>query len=304
MRIRSVLAALAIASLATIAQAQATRTWVSGVGDDANPCSRTAPCKTFAGAISKTAAQGEISVLDPGGFGGVTITKSITIDGHNTEAGVLVSGSNGVLVSAGTSDTITLRGLDIIGLNTSPAGIRVLSAGNVNVEDCVIQEFNTAGILVNGTTGGRVRLNVYNTLIRHNAGDGIQIFPTLPQFVTLAMSNTRSYDNIGAGVNVATNGSTTGSITNSTLSTNGNTGTSQGGLVVQAGNITATGTDMSANPFGLWMIGGTCRIGGNTISNNTGDGIHISGGTAASFGDNWLSGNTGNEIPNGTATKH
>jgi hypothetical protein len=64
-----------------MAQAQATRTWVSGVGDDANPCSRTAPCKTFAGAISKTAPCGEISVLDPGGFGAVTITKSITING-------------------------------------------------------------------------------------------------------------------------------------------------------------------------------------------------------------------------------
>ena len=63
----------------SLAHAQATRTWVSGVGDDANPCSRTAPCKTFAGAISKTAAGGEINVLDPGGFGAVTITKSITI---------------------------------------------------------------------------------------------------------------------------------------------------------------------------------------------------------------------------------
>jgi hypothetical protein len=63
------------------AQAQATRTWVSGVGDDANPCSRTAPCKTFAGAISKTAPGGEIDALDPGGFGALTITKSITIDG-------------------------------------------------------------------------------------------------------------------------------------------------------------------------------------------------------------------------------
>src|SRR6059036_1925940 len=66
---------------ATAAQAQATRTWVSGVGDDVNPCSRTAPCKTFAGAISKTAVNGEINCLDPGGFGAVTISKGLTIDG-------------------------------------------------------------------------------------------------------------------------------------------------------------------------------------------------------------------------------
>src|SRR5437762_8424071 len=86
---------------ATPGFAQATRTWVSGVGDDASPCSRTAPCKTFAGAISKTAAGGEIDALDPGGFGAVTITKAITIDGHNTMTSVLASGGNGIVISAG-----------------------------------------------------------------------------------------------------------------------------------------------------------------------------------------------------------
>ena len=91
---------------ATQLGAQATRTWVSGVGDDANPCSRTAPCKTFAGAISKTAPRGEINALDPGGFGAVTITKSITIDGGGFIAGVLVSGTNGIVVSAGSADTV------------------------------------------------------------------------------------------------------------------------------------------------------------------------------------------------------
>src|SRR4030081_955919 len=100
-------------AFASMAQAQATRTWVSGVGDDANPCSRTAPCKTFAGAISKTATAGEINVLDPGGFGGVTITKSITISSEGFEAGVLVSGTNGIIVSAATTDVVVLRGLDI-----------------------------------------------------------------------------------------------------------------------------------------------------------------------------------------------
>src|ERR1700704_5666745 len=98
--------------VASPASAQATRTWVSGVGDDANPCSRTAPCKTFAGAISKTAAAGEINCIDPGGFGAVTITKSMTIDCRNTEAGVLVSGTNGIIINALSTDTVVLRGLD------------------------------------------------------------------------------------------------------------------------------------------------------------------------------------------------
>src|SRR5919198_6054446 len=84
----------------SLAYAQATRTWVSGVGDDANPCSRTAPCKTFAGAISKTAAGGEISALDPGGFGAVTITKSITINGDGTLASIVASLTNGIIINA------------------------------------------------------------------------------------------------------------------------------------------------------------------------------------------------------------
>ena len=110
----------------SLAAAQASRTWVSGVGDDANPCSRTAPCKTFAGAISKTAPAGEIDTLDPGGFGAVTITKSITIDGTAGLAGVLVSGTNGIVVNAGSGDVVILRNIDFNGGLTTeflPAGI-------------------------------------------------------------------------------------------------------------------------------------------------------------------------------------
>src|ERR671939_1663914 len=97
------IASLALLLCANIAQAQATRTWVSGVGDDANPCSRTAPCKTFAGAISKTADGGEIDCIDPGGFGAVTITKSVTIDGGGTFASILAAGTNGVNVNDSNS---------------------------------------------------------------------------------------------------------------------------------------------------------------------------------------------------------
>src|SRR5213593_2976733 len=125
-KFRFTINALAIAifmfAFASFAQAQATRTWVSGVGDDANPCSRTAPCKTFAGAISKTASGGEISVLDPGGFGAVTITKSITLNGDGTLAGVLVSGTNGIINNALSTDRIILRNLSIKGLGTGING--------------------------------------------------------------------------------------------------------------------------------------------------------------------------------------
>jgi hypothetical protein len=112
----------------TMLYGQASRTWVSGVGDDANPCSRTAPCKTFAGAISKTAAGGEIDAMDPAGYGAVTITKAITIDGGGGQvASVLVSGTNGIVVQAGPSDVVILRNLRINGIGTGINGIRFLS---------------------------------------------------------------------------------------------------------------------------------------------------------------------------------
>src|SRR6201990_3749999 len=113
--ILGVLCAVAAIALSTFsANAQATRTWVSGVGDDANPCSRTAPCKTFAGAISKTAAGGEINCLDPGGFGTVTITKSITLDCTSTLGSILGTATNGVNVN-GANAIGALRGLTIQG---------------------------------------------------------------------------------------------------------------------------------------------------------------------------------------------
>src|ERR1051325_3022311 len=124
--------------ITSLANAQATRTWVSGVGDDANPCSRTAPCKTLAGAISKTAASGEISVLDPGGFGAVTIVKSITIEGDGTLAGVLNNVSSGIVINAAATDKIQLKNLIVNGVGGGTSGIRIISAGNVAIENCTI----------------------------------------------------------------------------------------------------------------------------------------------------------------------
>src|ERR1700719_1105939 len=118
----AVTGAICLSLFSMPANAQATRTWVSGVGDDANPCSRTAPCKTFAGAISKTAASGEIDCLDPGGFGAVTITKAITILCEPvSNGGVLVSGTNGINVAAGATDKVVLDGFDLEGLGPTPS---------------------------------------------------------------------------------------------------------------------------------------------------------------------------------------
>jgi hypothetical protein len=129
----------------TSAYAQATRTWVSGVGDDVNPCSRTAPCKTFAGALSKTAAAGEIAVLDPGGYGAVTITKSITLNGDGTLASILASGTNGIVVN-GAGVVVTVRNVSLIGALTGLSGVRVVNAGAVILDRVTISGFTTAGV--------------------------------------------------------------------------------------------------------------------------------------------------------------
>ena len=228
---RKMLSALSSASLllvfffcASAANAQATRTWVSGVGDDANPCSRTAPCKTFPGAISKTAAGGEINCLDPGGFGAVTITKAITIDCSHTEGGVLVSGSNGVTVSAGASDVVTLRGLDFFGAvapgATASNGILFNTGAALIVEKCMIRQFKTTtpypiGFGIHFRPTAAARLYVNDTYITNNgsgsAGGAILVRPTGAGSAMVAINRVNADNNV-TGI-TADGGSTTGKIT-------------------------------------------------------------------------------------------
>src|SRR5215831_9554257 len=173
------LAAMAVLfAVTSLAQAQATRTWVSGVGDDANPCSRTAPCKTFAGAISKTATCGEIDVLDPGGFGAVTITKSIKIEADGLIAGIVVSGGvNAIIINAPTNAEVVIRGLTIDGLcNSGLSGIKTLQAGAVHVENCYIDGFSTGGIDFQPTNANS-QLFVKNTTVRNCSGGGVWVHP-------------------------------------------------------------------------------------------------------------------------------
>ncbi len=298
-------ALLWVTSAASIANAQATRTWVSGVGDDANPCSRTAPCKTFAGAISKTAAGGEINVLDPGGFGAVTITKSITISSESFEAGVLVSGTNGIVISAANTDNIVLRGLDIEGLGTGLAGIKVLSAGNVYVEKCTINHFTQSGIefVPSSATTSTSNLYVSSTIVRNNVGAagfaGIHVKPGSNVTGKATISNTLIEGN-SAGLRVEDNSTTVANDT--TAASNSGAGL----IAVTSGLGTATlnleGCVASSNGFGIRAdagSGGTanvrisnCDIFGNTTGLSTnGVNAHIQ-----SFSNNK---NTDTGTPNG-----
>jgi len=177
----SVLAALTLCLGSAAASAQASRTWISGVGDDANPCSRTAPCKTWAGALSKTIAAGEIDCLDSGGFGVVTITISMTLSCQGVTGGVLVSGTNGITVNLISGGFVTLKGLDINGLGPvggSPAGVSMAGGGSLTIEDCSIYGFQGAGsgygVYVHGTSGANVIIE--KTRISNNS-IGVYVLP-------------------------------------------------------------------------------------------------------------------------------
>lgn len=278
---------LLTAFLVSGAQAQATRTWVSGVGDDANPCSRTAPCKTFEGAISKTANAGEISVLDPGGFGAVTITKSITLNGDGTLAGILNAGVAGVIINPGSTGVVTLRNLSLNGAGSGTFGIRILTAQAVHIENCEIYGNAGPGIRVEDTTGG-VSLFVRDTVIRNNTGDGI-LTASLGGGCAPVLENVRIDQNGGTGLKLGT--FTSASVANSQISGNG-TGVS---LENATSNLDMESTVIVRNGTGI--VNGasgasTTRISRCLIANNT-TGLTISAGTITGYQNNVIVDNGG-----------
>ncbi|MDP3896712.1 MAG: hypothetical protein Q8Q62_08550 [Mesorhizobium sp.] len=298
------------------ASAQATRTWVSGVGDDANPCSRTAPCKTFAGAISKTAAGGEINTIDNGAFGAVTITKSITINGYFNEAGVLASATNGIIVNAGVDDVVVLRGLDIEGAPPgSPGlnGIRFLAGASLHVQDCLIRNFAAAqpngnGILFVPTVTSK--LFVSNSKITRNGylaegaasgGAGIQVAPTGSGGAKVMIRDTL-LDNNFVGLRTNTQ-ATTGLITVDVIDTS-TSGNGLHGIVAFGGTGTTNVMLRRVNSANNASVGlrasaanTTIRVGESVVTGNAVGTEIVGGAQILSYGTNQINGNT-NDGPN------
>ncbi|MEA2416216.1 MAG: hypothetical protein QOI58_2873 [Thermoanaerobaculia bacterium] len=298
---RLFLACILVAGITSVAQAQATRTWVSGVGDDVNPCSRTAPCKTFAGAISKTAAGGEIDVLDPGGFGGVTITKALTIDGNGTMASDLGSGTNGVTINVGSNnDVVTLRNISFNGATSGSStgglnAIRLVSSSGfapkaLHVENCQLFGFNRGISLEN--TLGLTRVFVDNTVIRNIVNEGIAVVPTGAGSINLQVSNSQ-IKQATTGISVTNN--STASVSNTVLA-----GNTTGASVANGTRLNLSDSMVTfSNTAGLTVaLGGTMFLSANQIASNA---VGVSnGGTTTGFTNNAIGGNgtdvTGNAI--------
>jgi len=295
-------AAIAVAAMAYAApaSAQATRTWVSGVGDDVNPCSRTAPCKTFAGAISKTAAGGEINCLDPGGFGAVTIVKSMTISCPYTEGGALAGGNGITFNMPATTDVGYIRGLDIFGVSPPTHGIRFVNNGSLHVEDTVIRRFNSANSFgISYQPSGASKLYISNTTIAENGsgatGGGILIQPTVAGgTVNVVLRNVRLENNANIGLSVNTTGATNANGT--TVVADGITaaGSATGISVVHGvGAQTAVVTILNSTVTGNSTMGisasGTnafIRVGNTTITGNQAGVSAAGGSTINTYGNN------------------
>ena len=276
------------------AQAQATRTWVSGVGDDANPCSRTAPCKTFAGAISKTATGGKINCLDPGGFGAVTITKSIEIDCFAFPGGILNAATNGVIVN-GAGAKVVLRGIEIHGAGTGINGVRILNAAEVTLDKCFIIAQTGSGIIVTATNVV-INLIVLDTNITQVA-KGISMTASGASGAALAvMRNSSIYRTTTSGFELGSN------LTFATISASVITGVTGSAVLVTGGNgqinvldsvisFSGTGLNAAAN-------GAVIRMSDNNIFTNTTSTAFVAGATLATAANNKL--NPIGAVPNGT----
>jgi hypothetical protein len=299
-------AAISLAAVATPASAQATRTWVSGVGDDVNPCSRTAPCKTFAGAISKTAAGGEIDCLDPGGYGTLTITKSITIDCTGTFGSTLNSGGiNGFVINDSATVTpgtvqVILRGLSIDGAGVTPGlnGVRFISGKSLYMEDVFIQN-QKSGAGISFQPQGAATLQAVNVTIV-NSLNGVIIQPTgAAGNARVTLDRVNIENNTNDAIRLDTTGNTSPSGIVAAIAHSQITG-SANGIRVNVPPATsfavATVTDSLiygnfGNALQAVNSGAAINASGNTITSNGNPTAITGAGVIKSFNDNVIVGN-------------
>ncbi|MGH6835090.1 MAG: right-handed parallel beta-helix repeat-containing protein [Methylocella sp.] len=253
------------------AAALANRTFVSGKGTDGGACGFAAPCRSFAFALTQTNAGGEIDVLDPAGYGAVTITKAISIvnDGVGLAAIAAPSG-NAVTINAGASDSVHLRGLTIEGLGSGANGIQFNTGGNLAIENCVIRDFPGAGIRI-APTGSAAVTGMLSNVITDNNVAGIEV---------LGSAST------GASLNVT--------IVDSVASNNG-TGIVAFSLPGSAAPaVMVRNSVASYNDFGLLAQNAILRVAHSVVTGN-GFGVQTANsGTMFTYGDNDIDGNTNN----------
>jgi hypothetical protein len=309
----SLVAALCVCAVSARAQAQqalATRTWVSGTGDDTAVCSRSAPCLTFAGAIAKTAPGGEIDALDPGGFGTVAITKSITIDGGGGIVASALAGAStagpAIQINAAANDRVVLRNLRLTGINTTSSapgtnGIAFNSGLSLAVENCVIQNFNSYGI--NFQPNIRAVLTVTDTIVEGSGTFGSTFGGGIIAATPAGSGGLNRVTIKNTTVSTSVSGITAGANTKMDLdhvliAEGGVGGAGDYGLIANGSSteIQVSFSTVSGNQFGGVHATGssTIRFMGSSITNNNTNGILIDPGSQVlPVGTNLVAGNQG-----------
>jgi hypothetical protein len=279
------------------------QTWVSSLGSDANQCTRTSPCQTFAGAMASTLPGGEIDVLDPGDFGPVVITKAISIYNDALGVGGILPGptTSGIVINAGVKDFVNLRGLILDGA-TAPgtSGIVFNSGASLNVDNCVIQGFSGPGIAFIPGVGSAnaAHFSLHNTSIVNNGG-GVSIKPTGGIAATAALNGITIDSNLGGGLRAdgtVGSGAVNVAIADSSVSFNASNGIN---AVSGLGNVTVDimRVVMESNgSSGIQSNGGTASVtvGSSVIHGNNVGVDAVSGASLLSYANNQVTGNISN----------
>jgi len=304
---------LAILGPGTAAQAQLSRTFVSAAtGNDANNCDRPTPCRTFQGAHDKTNDLGEMIVLDPGGYGGLTITKSISIvnDGVG-ETSILVSGGTvGIRVNAGAASYVNLRGITIQGIGFGGgSGLGFNSGFSLTMTNCVIRNHTGPGIAFGPAGDGR--LAVSNTLVADNGGSGISVNPGGAGAVRVSLDRVETYNNSLHGIFV--DGEFSGGTVNVTVADSVMASNSGAGVRANSNQSQSSSTQVMVvrsvaahNVVGLYAQGptATLRVSQSTVTGNNVSWSAFGSAVLASYRDNNIDGNLdGDPAPLAIITK-
>jgi hypothetical protein len=310
---------LALAVSIAPAHAQQARSFVSGLGSDLNApnCTRTAPCRTFQKAHDNTLPTGEITVLDAGSYGAVTINRNTSVinDGVG-EAGALVSGDAvGITVAAGANDRVSLRGLTIKGLDPAfgnSNGIKFTSGASLTIENCAIRNMTGDGIdvIANVAANAKVSFTISNTFVSDNGGNGIFLQPSGSGNVQVVFNRVEAYNNAAHGIAVV--GSSLSSIRfDVSVVDSVAAGNSLVGIIADSTNAVITMTVLRSvaanNGTGVAVAGALVAgigISESLVAGNTKGWETINGqGVLISYGDNvWLN-HDGDPNPPFTLTK-
>jgi hypothetical protein len=263
------------------------RTFVSSMGNDSNPCTVTQPCRTFVGAYAATVSGGVITALDPAGYGPLTITNSITIDGQSWASITTPANGNGITINSNQAIFVELRGLLIQGPGSSAIfpdnnGI-VLNSTNITtlrVSHCILENLDNGtsspavghGILL-APSGGVLDFSITDTIASYNGGDGIYYLPPSGSPITTGIIDRVVASSENVGISFDTTHASGGGL--NVAMSNSATNHNSGGVFVSNGSVPATvsidNSTISANILIGLDVSGSAKvvIGRSVITENT-----------------------------------